>query len=301
MRNIWRASSLPFPPYPNSVTLAARELFVRLVVTPDCGLLGVWWEMMDRSDLQGAWQRDSDWERKCAVWSCCRTSLSNTVGCEFCLCPSLLAIVLRFSFTLSPYPQQGEGAFIGIRGAYRRKCLPVWWQPLHTTWFNFTIYKCGVCTYKFPLDLVCPNLGPERYSESSICEWSSHLEHWPQKNGNHSENLLVTGKMRVMSSKKSPGQWDGPLSLSWGAKVGFFRKTFPRICWKCLLSPAFSPTNSCFQILFLLSPESQQDVWHFQSIISRSSATVGVSNWRSLESRITEIQRNAEDYALKYI
>lgn len=32
VRNIWRASSLPFPPHPNSVTLAARELSMGLAV-----------------------------------------------------------------------------------------------------------------------------------------------------------------------------------------------------------------------------------------------------------------------------
>lgn len=32
IRNIWRAGSLPLPTHPNSVTLAARELFVGLDV-----------------------------------------------------------------------------------------------------------------------------------------------------------------------------------------------------------------------------------------------------------------------------
>lgn len=90
-----------------------------------------------------------------------------------------------------------------------------------------TVRFKNASTYKFSLDLICLRLDSECYNESTAF-------------GNHSENPLVTGKMRVIFTKSVPG-WVGwaLVSLSQGAKVGVFSEEFPINLAETLPFPSF--------------------------------------------------------------
>lgn len=133
VRNLWRASSLPVPPSPPFCHLHSKGTFHGVGCFSDCGLLSVWWEAcltMKERDLQGSCSEGLWLKKK----MCCLKPLqdltvqrgSSDVSPNP---PFSVSILLTFSFTLFPHPQQGEagGSLISIRSAYRRKCLLVWW------------------------------------------------------------------------------------------------------------------------------------------------------------------------------
>lgn len=164
--------------------------------------------------------------------------------------PFSLGILLRFSFT---HPASGgRRALISIKSTYRSVYL---WGGNHYIPPGSTLRMWSFHIKIFSrLDMPQPRLRMLQW-KCSLCEWSPHSENWPQKNGNHSENLLVTGKMRVISTK-SPQVSGMVLSFTTlRCKSWSLQQTFPLIWWKCLVSLAFFPTSPCFQILFLLSAE----------------------------------------------
>lgn len=117
IRNIWSAGSLPLPTHPNSVTLAARELFVGLDIPQivDSWVCGGKWRTAQayKAHVRGTLTEKGNVLSEAAAGPHCPTwSDVNPDSAPLSKRP-----VLRFSFTLSPHPQQGEGH------------LAVWGEP----------------------------------------------------------------------------------------------------------------------------------------------------------------------------